>query len=825
MLFLTAFASAQAGDAKDKPGTRQEPPSGFAIPAAPALSPADALAAFVVEAGYDIELVAAEPEVVAPVAMVFDAHARLWVVEMRGYMPDADGAGEDARNGAIAVLQDRDGDGRFETRTTFLDGLVLPRAVCVLRDAALVLAPPRLLLCPDRDGDLRADRVIEVADGLEGFVNPEHAPNGLLWALDNRIYLSKHGVCYRWDGATLHKEASPSLGQWGLSQDDYGRLYSNDNSTHLRVDLLPRQLASANVHAGRPPGLEFVACRDQQVWPLRVTPGVNRGYQSGVLRDGKLTHFTAACSPLVYRGALLAQVKGHAFVCEPAANLVRCAKLSDDGASVRATPFATGREFLTSHDERFRPVALAEGPEGALYVADMARGVIQHRLFVTTFLRRQIEERGLAAPLDRGRIWRVVPSDVDVPGRVRVGEFSARELVAALAHESGFVRDQAQRALVLRGRHDVVPDLEAHVARSADVPALHALWTLHGLGALRRALVLDGMFAPSSVLRAASYEIAGANLSRRRDVLLASVLLRRAREETNARGLRILALVLGQVSLPEMPAAVFALAARSTDDLVPPALLAGLGGREVSILREAAAAGAPLATGARALAVLCAAAIARREAASELIAVLDLLHATTDRAEFTDVVLTGLLTGAPRAGAGVRAAGLGSDASVRAAAARPLIVAPALQAKWEQLSPAFAPRGPEPAAPLTPEQQAQFEHGRTLYLVCAGCHGTNGEGSAEAPPLRESTWLAGSADRLARIVLHGLEGPIDVGGQRWDRAMPKVALDDDALAAVLTYVRREFAQAAPVSAAFIRDVRAATAARDRPWTASELSGW
>jgi len=823
-LLLATCPRAQAGDQKDRPGTRQEPPSGYAIPAAPALDPAAALAAFTVEPGLRVELAAAEPLVVAPVAMQFDGDGRLWVVEMRGYMPDVDGSGERVANGVVAVLVDGDGDGTFDERHEFLGGLVLPRAVCVLRGAALVLAPPRLLLCRDRDGDLRADETITLFDGLGGLESPEHAPNGMLWALDNRIYLAKHDACYSWDGESLRREPSPALGQWGISEDDAGRLYYNDNSTHLRVDLLPRQLAMSSGH-GRGPGLDHVPCRDQSVWPLRVTPGVNRGYQPGVLKAGRLTAFTAACSPCVYRGDAMPTHRGHVFVCEPAANLVRCDALAREGGLLRARPCVPGREVLASRDERFRPVALAEGRDGGLYVADMARGVIQHRLFVTTFLRRQVEERGLASPLDRGRIWRLVGEDGRKPAAMRLSAASADTLVETLGHPAGAWRDQAQRELVLRGGAAAVAKLDVCVRAGVWPAALHALWTLRGLARLERGTLLAATFAADARLRAAGYRIAGEILAGRRDTLLASTLLHRSADEDDVEAARILALVLGRADLPAMPEAACALAARFQEDaLLVPALVTGLAGHELAVLGEALRRPDEAEAGGLRLLELSAAAVTRRQDAHELAPLLDLVAAATARPRQFEALVAGMVAGAPRAQKAVRRGALGGDPEVRRGAARLAETLPAsLQERWAPLLPAFAaPWGASDAADLAPAERQRLERGQAVFAICAGCHGSRGEGTGEGPPFVQSEWLAGAPERLVRIVMHGLEGEIEVDGQTWNRAMPKVAIAADDIAAVLTYVRHTFAAAAPVDPDLVRAVAAATAGRDRPFTPAEL---
>lgn len=825
VLALTPGLCPQAGDAKDRPGTQQEPPSGYPIPAAPPLDPAAALDAFAIEPGLRVELAAAEPLVVAPVALHFDGDGRLWVVEMRGYMPDIDGKGEREPNGAIAVLEDTDDDGVFDKRTTFLDGLLLPRALCVLKDAVLVLAPPHLLLCPDRDGDLRADATIELFADFGGIDSPEHAPNGLLWALDNRIYLAKHDACYVWDGENLRRERSPALGQWGLSQDDGGRLFYNDNSTHLRVDLLPRQLASANPGLGRPPGLDHVPCRDQSVWPIRVTPGVNRGYQTGVLKDGRLTAFTAACSPCVYRGDLLPAFRGQVFVCEPAANLVRCDVVEAEAGAVRARPFAPGREVLASRDERFRPVALAEGPDGGLYVADMARGVIQHRMFVTTFLRRQVQERGLEQPLDRGRIWRVVPASGRARRRMHASTASADELVEAIAHPAGAWRDLAQRELVLRRDLAALPALDRCVRAGVWPAAAHALWTAHALGGLQRGALLGTLFSGDARLRSAGYQVAAEVLALRPDTLIGSALLRRAADEDDLDAVRTLALVLGRVELPAAASACCALAARWPHDaLTAPALVAGLSTRELRVLDAAVQRQGDTNAGLLGLLTPAAAAVTRRKMASELRALLALAgRSTTTPAHFAAIV-TGMLGAAPRQQRALRVGGLGFDARVRAAASDLRATLPAsLQATWEPLEPAFAPpAGAAAERALTEAERDRLERGRGVFAICSGCHGTQGEGTGEGPPFVQSEWLAGAPERLARIVMHGLEGPIEVDGQTWNRSMPKVAIGADDIAAVLTYVRHTFAGAAPVDPALVRAVAAATAGRDKPFTPAEL---
>ena len=187
-------------------------------------------------------------------------------------------------------------------------------------------------------------------------------------------------------------------GQWGITQDDYGRLYYNDNSTNIVGDYFAPGLGSTNKNQKDIAGYTERVVRDNRVYPSRPTPGVNRGYMDGVLDSSKrLVNLTAACGPVIYRGNLFGPAYDfNAFVAEPSANLIKRNVLSEKGYVTTGKQAYKGREFLTSPDERFRPVNLYNGPDGALYITDMYRGIIQHKTYLTPFLKKQIGERGLS---------------------------------------------------------------------------------------------------------------------------------------------------------------------------------------------------------------------------------------------------------------------------------------------------------------------------------------------------------------------------------------------------------------------------------------------
>lgn len=399
------------------PADRPWPPAVQAVPPqSPPLAPEDALKTFYMPPGYRLELVASEPLIQEPVAIDWDLDGRLWAVEMPGFMADLTGSNELEPIGRVVVLEDTDGDGRMDRRTVFADRLVLARSIKVLDRGVLVAEPPHVWLMRDADGDLRMDTKALVTDKYGRFEgDPQNNANGFLWALDNRMYTAgQSDIHLRAHAGTLTVEKTLQRGEWGVTQDSAGRVYRNTNESALHVDVVP------TAYYARHPGLlrtcgAYERLADDSnglntVWPVRPNPGTNRAYQTGIARpDGTLAKFTSVCAPEVYRGDRLPpDLRENVFVAEPAANLVSRILLDDSGPSVQARKAYDRGEFLASTDERFRPVFLSSAPDGLLYVVDMYRGIIEHRISITMYLREQILSRQLDEGTGYGRIYRVV---------------------------------------------------------------------------------------------------------------------------------------------------------------------------------------------------------------------------------------------------------------------------------------------------------------------------------------------------------------------------------------------------------------------------------
>ncbi len=473
--------------------TRKPESAKVDLETSPVFSPSESMERMQLEDGFEVKLVAAEPLVSTPVALAFDAEGRIWVVEMEGYMPDTLGTGEDVPSGKIVILEDRNKDGVADNRTVFLDSLVLPRAICLVDNGILVAEPPSLWYYEIKNGKPGNKTLVDPAYAEGG--NVEHQPNGLLRAMDNWIYNAKSSKRYRKKGGKWVIERTHFRGQWGISQDNYGRLYYNTNSENLLGDYFAPGFGATNKNQRGVAGFVEKIVANNRVYPIRPTPGVNRGYMEGVLDDSlRLVNFTAACGPVVYRGDLFGEdYASTVFVAEPSANLIKRNIIAESGYVSNGRQAYEEKEFLASSDERFRPVNLYNAPDGALYVVDMYRGIIQHKTYLTTYLKKEIGRRDLTQPLTYGRIYKIVPIKKQATAGTVLPD-GPEQLVQLLGHANGWVRDQAQQKLIDGNYTQAIPALREKLKETdRPLPVMHALWTLEGLGELQTEEVMAAL--------------------------------------------------------------------------------------------------------------------------------------------------------------------------------------------------------------------------------------------------------------------------------------------------------------------------------------------
>jgi putative membrane-bound dehydrogenase-like protein len=482
------------------PGLTQE--SRLGAPSKP-LAPSEAVKQFRLPAGLRIELVAAEPLLESPVAMAFDPQGRIWVVEMRDY-PNGPGPGQPPQ-GRIRILEDRDGDGFYEHGSTFAEGLLFANGLMLWKDGAIVTAAPAIVHVRDTDGAGKADRRDVLYEGFAAQ-NPQLRVSHPILGLDGWVYVANglrggkvqgatgpvidlSGKDFRFDLLRQRAEAISGLGQFGNTFDAWSRRFVCDNRHHLRHIVLEDRYVKRNPFLAVPSLVEDVSELDDgplnsggKVFPL------SRNWTTSNLHEGR---FTAACGVHIYEGGLLGkQYKGGAFTCEPTGNLVHMEVLQPHGATFRSHPLQKGVEFLATPDDWFRPVSLATGPEGALYIVDMYRAVIEHPDFRPSELKNRPD---LLLGKNRGRIWRIVPEGHKTQPIRPAIKAEAAPLLADLERAEPWWQTTAERLLLQKLESTAASPLaKLFEETKSDLARLHAAYLLDRLAALdtQRLLVL-----------------------------------------------------------------------------------------------------------------------------------------------------------------------------------------------------------------------------------------------------------------------------------------------------------------------------------------------
>lgn len=484
----------------------------WAESSAPPLPVAESVKAFRMDEGYRIEAALSEPAVEEPVVAVFDGNGRMFVAEMRTYMQDVLGSDQYAPKSRISLHEDTDGDGVYDKSAVFVDGLVLPRMILPLRRGELlvnVTDSRDIHLYRDVDDDGVADEKFIWYEGGSNGGNLEHQQSGLIWALDNWMYVAIDAWRLRWNGygkPPLKQSTPPNGGQWGLSQDDYGKpWFVNAGSERGPVNFQTPILYGA-FNAPKQLSPDF-----QVVYPLPTVPDMQAGPRQSRPGDQTLNHFTATCGPDIFRGDRLPEsLRGDLFFSEPVGRLVRQADVEvRDGLTYLRNAYDQS-EFIRSLDPNSRIVNTVTAPDGTLYLVDMYRGIIQEGDWTGpgTYLYKTVKEHELDKNIGRGRIYRVTHQDFQPGPQPRMYEESSLELVAHLAHPNGWWRDTAQKLLVLRGDDSVVPALERMMRDHAkELGRIHALWTLEGLDRANPTLVREALGDSHPQVRVAAIRV------------------------------------------------------------------------------------------------------------------------------------------------------------------------------------------------------------------------------------------------------------------------------------------------------------------------------
>ena len=485
-----------------------ESPAKFPQP--PYLSAAESAKLFEIKDGYRLELVLSEPHVEEPVVTVFDGNGRMFVAEMRSYMRDIDGTDEKAPVSRVSLHWSSKGDGVYDRHSVFIDHLVLPRLLLPLQDSLLVQETDTgdIMEYRDSDGDGVADEKKLWYSGEARKANLEHQTSGLIWCTDNWLYSTYNSYRIRWTPKGILKEpTAPNGGQWGMTQDDFGKPWI----VNAGGELGPINFQQPIVYGAFKIRNEL-ASDYKEVWPIVPIPDVQGGTIRFRPEEKTLNHFTATCGADIFRGDRLpADLRGDLLFCEPVGRLIRRTKIDvKDGVTLLRNPYGQS-EFIRSRDPYFRPVNLVTAPDGTLYVTDMYRGIIQEGNWTKkgSYLRGVIQQYDLDKGFGRGRIWRLVHDEKKPGPTPQMLAETPLQWVAHLAHPNGWWRDTAQRLLVLAQDKSVVPALQAMARSHANASArLHAVWTLEGLAALTPGFIREILQDTDSNLRVAALRAA-----------------------------------------------------------------------------------------------------------------------------------------------------------------------------------------------------------------------------------------------------------------------------------------------------------------------------
>ena len=469
------------------------------LEAPPAKSPQESRACIKVRPGFKVELVASEPLVQDPIAFEWSADGKLWVLEMGDYPLGVDGNG--GAGGRVRFLEDTNSDGVYDKSTLFMEGLNIPSGICPWRKGVLVMAAPDLFYAEDSNGDGKADMKKVLFTGFNPG-NPQHRANGFDYGLDNWFYgangdsggeitsvltgkkVNINGRDFRFRPDTGEFESESGQTQYGRHRDDWGEWFGTNNPNWLWHYLFAERYVVRNPHLPIRENKKYLANYNDSTRVFAISPQIER------FNDPNGTeHVTSGNTPTPYRDDLFGpDFATSVFTSEPVHNCVHREVLEQDGTTFKSRRAAGEEqsEFIASTDNWFRPTMTKTGPDGALYVADMYRLVIEHPEWISPDRQKRIDMR---AGADKGRIYRVLPEKAKLRAVPNLATMSTAELVAALESPNGWQRDTAQRLLIEKADETAVPLLRRLYQTSGKPKTrLHVVWTLAHLGAITNAL-------------------------------------------------------------------------------------------------------------------------------------------------------------------------------------------------------------------------------------------------------------------------------------------------------------------------------------------------
>ncbi len=508
----TAQAGGRGGFVQDLTGADFSPKPPIA-----ARSAREQAGTFLLPAGYRMELVASDPDINNPAVIEWDGNGRMYVSEFRSYMRDADATGEHEPTSRISRWESTKGDGVYDRHTVFVDHVLFPRMIlpidknCILTNETH--SDDVVKYCDSNDDGVADKRdVFYTGVGVGRDGNVEHEQSGFIWGLDNWIYSTYNSFRFRWTPDGIQREpTAPNGASWGLTEDNDGKMwFINAGAERGPVNFqFPIQYGALTLDDGFEPGFDTV-------WPAPSIGDMQGGMRRIRQPLGALNHFTATAGAQIVRTDRYPQdMHGDLLFAEPVGRLIRRAQIVKTDGLTQLRNVYPGSEFVLGTDPLFRPVNLKQGPDGAIYIADMYHGIIQEAQWTPrgSYLRAKIEQYQLDKITEYGRIWRLrfdgtaavpaignTPAQPAVPAiqldstQPRMLDETASQLVRHLEHPNGWWRDTAQRLLVLKQDRSVVPALQKLATTGSSIEArFHALWTLEGLRALDAALVREQM--------------------------------------------------------------------------------------------------------------------------------------------------------------------------------------------------------------------------------------------------------------------------------------------------------------------------------------------